>query len=182
MNFLSALRDLAARRPFACLFAALIVGLLPGNYWLWQSSEKARARHETARQDGDRMLQALAAYPRIKGELAAVDGALQVIDRSALQERELEVNLGYFYQQEVTSRVRLRQLNQLVATPAEHRAFKVIPFSLQATGAYAQLIRFLHNLETGPRLLRIRRYSLERADAQSGAMRLDLTAEALGRP
>jgi Tfp pilus assembly protein PilO len=92
------------------------------------------------------------------------------------------VNLGYFYQMEVLSRVRLRQLNQLVAIPAEGRGFKVIPFALQATGTYPQLIRFLHNLETGPRLLRIRSYSLERGEVQTGNMRLDLTAETLGRP
>jgi Tfp pilus assembly protein PilO len=182
MSFIAALRDFFARRPYAALLTVLIVALLAGNYFLWHARGAALARHLEARQDGDRMLQALAAYPRIKSDLAAVDQALQVIDRSVLQERALEVNLGYFYQQEVTSRVRLRQLNQLVAMPAENRGFKLIPFSLQATGSYYQLIHFLHDLETGPRLMRIRNYSLERADARTNAMRLDLTAESLGHP
>jgi Tfp pilus assembly protein PilO len=182
MSLFATLRDLFIRRPYASLLTVLIIGLLAGNYYLWQSSESARARHETAREEGDRMLQALGSYPRIKSDLAAVESALQVIDRSVLQERELEVNLGYFYQQEVASRVRLRQLNQLVSIPAENRPFKLIPFSLQATGTYSQLIHFLHNLESGPRLMRIRGYSLDRADTRPGAMRLELTAETLGRP
>jgi Tfp pilus assembly protein PilO len=182
MNLLSALRDRFVRRPVAFVLVVLIVSLLPGNYFLWQARAAALARHDTAGKEGERMLLALVAYPRIKSDLAAVDDALQVIDRSVLQERALEVNLGYFYQQEVASRVRLRQLNQLVAIPAENRGFKVVPFSLQATGTYSQLIHFLHNLETGPRLLRFRAYSLERGDPKTGVMRLDLTAESLGRP
>lgn len=183
MSPLSSLRELFRRRPYGSALTVLIVLLLAANCLLWQERTAAAARHEKARQNGAQMLRALAAYPRITADLAAVDEALRVIDRSLLTERALEVNLGYFYQMEVLSRVRLRQLNQLVAPPSpEDNPFKVVPFSFQATGTYAQLVGFLHNLETGPRLLRVRSYSLERGEAKTGNMRLDLTAECLGRP
>jgi Tfp pilus assembly protein PilO len=183
MSFLLPLRAFLRRRPYGSALTILLVLLAAANYLLWQERAAANARHERARQKGDQMLHALADYRRITADLAAVDDALQVIDRSLLAERALEVNLGYFYQMEVLSRVRLRQLNQLVAPPSpEGNPFKVIPFSLQATGSYSQLMNFLRDLETGPRLLRIRSYSLERGEAKTGNMRLDLTAECLGRP
>jgi Tfp pilus assembly protein PilO len=183
MSLLALLRGFFRRRTYGSAFVLLFVLLLAVNYLLWQERAAADVRHEKARQKGDQMLHALAAYPRITADLAAVDDALQVIDRSLLTERTLEVNLGYFYQMEVLSRVRLRQLNQLVVPPSpEGNPFKAIPFSLQATGTYPQLVGFLRNLETGPRLMRIRSYSLERGEAKTGNMRLELVAECLGRP
>ncbi|HKB56725.1 MAG TPA: type 4a pilus biogenesis protein PilO [Lacunisphaera sp.] len=170
-------------RPYLSANVLLIVILAAANWFLWQRRESAIEQHGLMHQKGEAMLHALTNHARITSDLAAVSEALQLIDHNLTTDADLEVNLGYFYQMETLSRVRLRQLNQLAALPpAEGNPFKTIPFSLKATGSYAQLISFLRNLETGPRLINVTGYSFSRGDAETGTMVLDLTIQTLGRP
>ena len=83
---------------------------------------------------------------------------------------------------ETLSRVHLTQLNQLSSQPSEDSAYKAIPFSMRATGTYSQLIRFLRELESGPRQSRIKTFDFTRADPKSNALTLGLTVELLGSP
>jgi Tfp pilus assembly protein PilO len=171
------------RHPYLAAVSGLAVALAAGNYFLWQERAAAAARHEEAHRQGEEMLRALADYPAIASDLDAVTGAIQLIDQNLVVERALEVNLGYFYQMERVSRVHLRQINQLGRPPSpEGNPFRIVPFALQATGTYAQLINFMRNLESGPRLLRITSYNLSRGDPKSALMLLDLSVETLGHP
>lgn len=170
-------------RPYVSIQVVLIILGAGANYFLWQRHEAATARHGAAHQEGAEMLQALANYPRIASDLAAVTDALQLIDRNLVAERTLEVNLGYFFEMETVNRVHLRELNQLGVLPSpEGNPFKIVPFSLTATGSYGQLVNFVRNLESGPRLMRMTRCSLSRGDGKSDDLVLDLTVESLGRP
>lgn len=170
-------------RPYVSVQVVLVLLLAAGNYFLWRQREAATARHALVRQEGDEMLHALANYPRIQSDLTAVTDALQLIDRNLVVERTLEVNLGYFFEMETASRVHLRELNQLGVPPSpEGNPFKIVPFSLTATGSYGQLVNFMRNLETGPRLLRLTHCSLSRGDEKTEDMVLDLTVESLGHP
>ena len=140
------------------------------------------------------MLQALTGQVRVNAEIATVTEALDFIDRNLINEGDLAENLGYFYQIETASRIRFTQVSQLSSQPQpEGSHYKPVPFSLRATGTYRQIIRLLHELETGPRQLRIRSYSLSQNDsgpAPAGAggdaavdlVTLDLTVEVLARP
>jgi Tfp pilus assembly protein PilO len=171
----------AARRQ---LLVALLLGfslaLVVVNYFLWQQRRVVTREHEEVRHEGEAMLLALTDQARIKSELAELQAALAQIDRNLLVEGEMEVNLGYFYRLERLSRVRLIQLNQLSSQPsAEGNPFKAVPFSLRATGSYPHLMSFLHQLETGPRLARVRTYSFSRGEAKSNTLDLDLTVELL---
>lgn len=171
------------RHPFAGFVLALAAVVGPANYLLWQQRADVTRRHEEVQHKSEAMLLALTDRSRITTDLAAVQETLQLIDRNLLVEGSMAKNLGYFFQMETLSHVRLSQLNQLVSQPSpEGNPFKAIPFSLRVTGTYAQIIRFLRELETGPRLLRVRAYGFTRSDPKNNSLALDLTVELLGNP
>ena len=60
--------------------------------------------------------------------------------------------------------------------------FKPVPFALRATGPYRSVMRLLHEMETGPRQLRIRTYTMSQAEGDAEAVTLDLNVELLARP
>jgi Tfp pilus assembly protein PilO len=179
----SALRQLLAtvrRRPIVALLLVVFVVLGVANYFLWQQRQEITRLHDDVRHKGEAMLKALTDQNRIKAELAALQEALGQIDRNLVFEGEMEVNLGYFYKMERLSGVRLSQLNQLSSQPTtDGNPFKAIPFSLRVTGTYAQIMNFLRQLETGPRLLRIRTSNFSRAETKDKSLDLDLTVELL---
>ncbi len=178
-SFLSLLR----RRPLVMAGFALSVILGVANYFLWQQRLEVTRRHDEVRRNGENMLSAVTNQSRINAELAAVQEATAFIDRNLVVEGNMEVNLGYFYRMERISRVRLGQLNQLGSPlPVEENPFRIVPFSLQASGSYSQIVHFIRELETGPHLLRIRSYNFSRADPKTNAMSLDATVELLGSP
>ncbi len=171
------------RYPIVVLSLTLFSILSVANYFLWQRQQVLASQHEEVRRNGEAMLLALNGYSRINAQLATVQEALGVIERNLVVEGDLAENLGYFYQIVTRSHVRLNQLNQLSSQPvAEGVPFKSVPFSLRVTGTFPQVMSFLHELETGPRLLRIKTYNFTRSDPKSNALALDLTVELLGSP
>jgi Tfp pilus assembly protein PilO len=165
----------------ACLTIAFVAGL--ANYPLWRERQAVTQQHEEVRLRGEVMLAALTDRGRINADLATLAAAQEVIDRNLVSEESMEVNLGYFYRLEKLSRVRLSRIDQMGTAPAEAgRPFKTVPISLQVSGTYRNLLGFMRELETGPRILRTRAYRIERIDASSGELLLFLTVELLARP
>lgn len=166
----------------ACLVLILLLGA--ANYYLWQRHHTLTAGHEVVRRSGEDMLLSLTGHARVTAELATMKEALDFIDRNLINEGDLAENLGYFYQIETASRIRLSQINQLSSQPRpEGSPFKSVPFTLRATGTYRQIMRLLRELETGPRLLKIQTYSLTGSTGtDTDSITLDLTLEMLARP
>ena len=164
-----------------CLTIALLAG--SANYPLWQRRQSVTWQHELVRQQGETMLAALTDRSRINADLAALTEALEIIDRNLVSEESMEVNLGYFYRLEKLNRVRLSRIDQLGATPAdEDSPFRTIPVSLQVSGTYRNLLAFVRELETGPRIMRTSSYRLERVDPSGSELALSLTVELLAHP
>lgn len=179
-RFLNPLLAFVRPRPWASALVLLALVAAGVGGWLWRQRLEAVRRHDAARQRGEEMLRSLTDYPRVTADLNAANRALQFVDRGLITERALERNLGYFYQIETVAHVRLLQINQQGSPPsAPGSPFRVVPFTLQATGSYPQLVNFLRQLESGPLLLRITRYSLGRGDPRTGSMILDASVEAL---
>jgi len=182
----AALQQLAAavrRSPLVAVNIAVLAILGVAYYFLLDRHQTLTQQHAEVRRNGEAMMQSLTSQARITTELGKVQDALKVIDQNLVVEGDLAENLGYFYQMETVSRVRLSQLNQLNSQPPpEGNPYKAIPFSLRATGTYPQLMNFLREMETGPRLLRIKTYSFSRGDGKTGAFTLDLTVDLLGSP
>ncbi|HYC70974.1 MAG TPA: type 4a pilus biogenesis protein PilO [Opitutaceae bacterium] len=176
------LRGFARRRPLVagCLFLAALS--LPANLYLWRERSAVTAEHAEIRRRGEATLAAVADRGRIKADVAALTEALGEIDRHLASEESMEVNLGYFYRVEKLSRVRLARIDQLVAAPTiAGQPYKAVPVSLRVTGPYRNLLAFIRELETGPRLLRVREYRLER-DPGVTDLNLHLTVDLLAHP
>jgi Tfp pilus assembly protein PilO len=177
-NFLT----FARRAPFLVFCVVALIVFSIADYYLWQREKEINAQHEEVRRNGEKMFSALSSHGRISTELQSVNDALKQIDDNLITETDLAENIGYFYQMETLSRVHLTQLTPLSSQPVEDSAYKAIPFSMRATGTYSQLIRFLRELESGPRQARIKTFDFTRADAKSNALTLGLTVELLGSP
>lgn len=170
------------RRPIVagCFVLAVLLGV--ANYFLWRQRESITRRHDEARRKGEFMLQALTGRSRIDADLNALREAMSQIEGNLLDERSMEVNLGYFYKFERLTRVRLVRLNQLAALPpVAGSRFKTVPFSMQVTGSYRNALGFLRALESGPRILRVRNCSFERGSVENGDLTLEITVEVLAK-
>jgi hypothetical protein len=169
-------------RPFFATGVLLIALLASVQYPLWQRRQAATHQHDEMRRNGEFMLHALATRGRIESDLGALRPALAQIQGELIDEQSMEVNLGYFYRLERAARVRLLRLNQLVSLPPPTGSpFKAVPFSMQLTGSYRNAIGFIRALETGPRILRVRNCTLERAGPAGADVIFDLTVDVLGK-
>lgn len=170
--------------PVIVASVAVILVFGSASYYLWHRQHALYTSHEEVRRSGEDMLQSLTGQARVATEMATVSSALAFIDRNLINEADLADNLGYFYSIESAARIRFSQLNQLSSQPQpDGSQFKPVPFTLRATGSYRQIMRLLHELETGPRLLRIRTYTLSQAEGGADdAISLELTVDLLARP
>jgi Tfp pilus assembly protein PilO len=173
----------ARSRPLVTFCLVLTVILGGSNYFLWKQRAIIAQQNDEVRRKGEGILNALVARQHVTADLTKLKDALEVIDRNLVVESDMEENLGYFYKLEKLTGVRLSQLNQLSAPPPpEGGPFKTIPVSLRATGTYVQLMNFLHQLETGPRILTVRAFNFTRGDPKNNLLALDLTVALLARP
>lgn len=173
---------LLRRRPVitGCILTALMLGIV--NFFLWRDRQEVTQRHEAAREKGEFMLRTLKNQAELTSELAELREALATIDRNAIEEETMEVNFGYFYRLERITRVRIVRLFQLGSEPAPAKAaYKAVPFSLQVSGSYRNVMSLVRELENGPHVLRLRNYSFERGDPGRGELVADLIVEILAK-
>jgi Tfp pilus assembly protein PilO len=171
------------RNPLMVVSITIIVVLGSISGYLWERQQSLTGEHDEVRRNGEDILQSLTSHARVTAEINTVTQALDFIDKNLINEADLAENLGYFYQIETASRIRLALLNQLSSQPQPADSpYKPVPFSLRATGSFRQIIRLLHELETGPRQLRIRTYALNQSVSDPDQVTLELTLEILGRP
>lgn len=175
------------RYPFVIACSAIAILLWVANYFIWQKHKELAAAHQTEQRKGEDMLQSLTNHGRITSELAAVKEAIAFIDQNLIHEGDLAENMGYFYQLEAASRLRLQALNQLSSQPPPpEQVFKTVPFTLRTTGSYRQVLRFIRELETRPRLYKIQNYSLVQGSVpgvdDASTITLELTIEVLAHP
>jgi Tfp pilus assembly protein PilO len=169
--------------PVIVASVAIIVLMGSASYFLWQKQHGLNANHEEVRRTGEAMMESLTGQARINSELATATAAVDFIDRNLINEADLAENLGYFYAIEATVRLRFSQLNQLSSQPQpDGSPFKPVPFAVRATGPYRQVMRLLHELETGPRLVRIRTFTFSQAEGEESAVTMELTLDLLARP
>jgi Tfp pilus assembly protein PilO len=182
-DFFQRFKEFTRRNPVIVVSLAIILFMGGASYFLWQRQRFLNSNHDEVKRSGEDMLQSLTSHARVTAEIATVTEALNFIDRNLINEGDLAENLGYFYSIETAARLRFSQLNQLSSQPsAPDSPFKVVPFSVRATGPYRQVMRLLHEMETGPRLLRIRTYTLSQGEADPDTVTLEASVELLARP
>lgn len=174
----------AARRYPLAVVSVLLVLVLSGVIWFLVGRwGRLALEAERTRQEGEAMFLSLSGHSRIQAQSAEATNALAYIERNLATEADLAGNLDYFYQIEKTTRIQLANLSQLSSQPASpEAAYLAIPFSLRLSGSYPQILAYLHALETGPRLARVKNYRFSQGGTGTEGLTLDLTVEMLGRP
>jgi Tfp pilus assembly protein PilO len=169
--------------PFLVICLVLSAGLGGTSYYLWKNQSKLAGTHDSTRRRGEDMLLSLSGLSRVTSELTTVKEALDFIEQNLIREGDLAENLGYFYQIETISRVRIQNLGQLSSqNPPEGVPYRVVPFTIRATGSYRQVLRFIRELETGPRLCRVTTYTLHGGGSNESPVQVDLSLEMLAKP
>jgi Tfp pilus assembly protein PilO len=162
------------RNPIAVAGLTAFVVLGAANYFLWRWQLGLRAVHERVHTSGENMLLSLAGHSRLQTQLAAAQEALAIIDKNLAVETDLAGNLDYFYQMEKAARVHLDNLNQLSSQPAPPDSpYKAVPFFMQVTGTYRQIMNFIHAIESGARIAKIKTYSVTRGPGGGAAIGRD---------
>lgn len=181
--FLLQLRTFARNYPVAFTSLVLLVALGGTDWFLWKRWAQLTVDNERTHAQGEAMLLSLSSHPRIEAQLKEATKALTYIDQNLALESDLAGNLDYFYQIEKSTNAKLASLSQLSSQPSTDKdAYLAIPFSLRLSGTYPQILEYLHALETGPRLVRLKNYRLTQGGTTEGAsLSLDLTVDMLGR-
>jgi Tfp pilus assembly protein PilO len=109
--------------------------------------------------------------------------AVQRTEENLVFEENLAENLWYFYSIEGKTNTRLTELRQLdPAALSKGESYKRVPYELSATGDFVGISEFLRQLEIGPRLVRIREFTLRKEMGEDEQLSLDLNLEMLGSP
>jgi Tfp pilus assembly protein PilO len=183
VSFFQQLLLVGRRYPVAVFSVLILVIFGVADYFLWQRRALLAAENERIRHEGETMFLSLSGHARIQAQSAETAEALAYIDRNLATESDLAGNLDYFYQIEKASLIRMGNLSQLSSQPpSDPEAYVAIPFSLRLSGSYPRILAYLHALETGPRLVRVKNYRFSQAGTLANELSLDLTVEMLGRP
>ena len=172
------------RNLFAVSCALIILVLIGGGWWLWHDLGKQEETLHVRTLQGEVELEIIATSPLLREALHQTRTAVTRIESNLAVASNLADNLGYFYQLEEKTRARLRGLNQLTTSgPSEddRAVYKPIPYTMEVSGSYAQVMDFLQSLESGPRLVKVRSFSFRRAEASTGNVVLQLDLLVLGK-
>ncbi len=182
-EFFQNLQPTLKRHLFSSVCAGISLLLLIVAVILWLDQRSLAQRLQTRTAQGEAVLTALAAGPALRDTLNRVREAAANINANLVEEPNLAENLWYFYNLEEVARVRLRDLNQLSSQAvAGDATYRLIPYSLRVTGTFPQVMDFLQKLETGPKLAKIRNFSLNRLDAEGLNVALQVDVVLLGKP
>jgi Tfp pilus assembly protein PilO len=175
--------DFVRRFPVGVLSLSLCLPLGVAVYLLRSAIARADVEYENINETGVTMSEAVAGVRNIRSQAAMTRAAVQQIDAGLIDENNLAENLWYFYQIEEQTHAHISELHQLTSGTIHPEAvYKVVPFSLRIAGSYEQVANYLYRLETGPRMLRISSYEIQRQDSAGGIVMLSLSLEILARP
>jgi Tfp pilus assembly protein PilO len=184
-KFFSSFVHLTLRYPF-CAVCIVVSLLLAGanlrlRFWL---GDQATQLHAQA-QKGDEVLKFISRGSQLRSELTAARAATQRIAENLVVEKNIPENFWYFYKIEQDTGAKLVELQQRPAPLPESGApatYRRVPYMLKMSGPFRNVVAFLQQVETGPRLGRISGFVLQRQDLTTGRVVLQLDLEMLGFP
>jgi Tfp pilus assembly protein PilO len=171
------------RHLFGVGCAAIALILIGVSSWLWVDIQRIKADLGDITQMGEDELETIANSPRLRQALALTHSTVKRIEANLAIESKLADNLAYFYNVEARSGSHIRGLNQLnvIANDAKKDEYHAIPYTLEVSGSYVQVMGFLQSLEGGPRLVKIRSFNLRPTVEGSWDVVLQLDLVMLGK-
>lgn len=170
------------RYPWSTFCILLTLAAAVGGWVLYGKIGELKVRHVDRAREGDAMLALLIGGSVQRQELAFIRETTRRIEENLLVESNLAENTWYFFKLEEQTKVRLPELHPL-SSPITDKSplYKRIPYTLRATGTHEQVMSFVRGLETGPRLVTIKSFSLARPDPNGTNLTLDLSLDFLGK-
>ncbi|MFI5337887.1 MAG: type 4a pilus biogenesis protein PilO [Opitutales bacterium] len=179
----TAIWDYIRRYPVGALSLGLCVPLGATIFLFRLQLIEEERRYDELNETGQAMAESVAGVRNVRVQSAIVRSAVEQIDAGLIDENNLAENLWYFYRIEEQTQARISELHQLNSAPPKPDAsYKVVPFSLRIAGSYEQVANYLYRLETGPRLLRVSTFSIQRQDAAGNSLMLAVNLDLLARP
>lgn len=172
------------RNLFAVVCSVAIVVLLGLGWWLWHDIKHQEEDLVARTAQGEAELETIAMSPLLREALAQTRAAVDRVNRNLAVESNLADNLWYFYKLEEQTKARIRGLNQLATSgPGQdtRAEYKPIPYTMEISGTFAQVMDFLQSLESGPRLVKVRGFTFRRGDTSGDNVLLQLDLTVLGK-
>jgi len=172
------------RNLFAVVCSVTMVVLLGAGWWLWHDLKHQEDNLQARTLQGEAELETIAMSPLLREALAQTRATVDRVNRNLAVESNLADNLWYFYKLEEQTKARIRGLNQLATSgPGEdtRAEYKPIPYTMEVSGTFAQVMDFLQNLESGPRLVKVRGFTFRRGETGTDTVVLHLDLTVLGK-
>lgn len=165
----------------ACGFVVILAGIAA--FFFHSTLLRLERQQALARDEGMAVLRTLASANSLRADKAYIDEAVKAIESNLVTEDNLADNVGYFYKIEEQTSAHITDLRQqpAAALAAESR-YKLVPVSFSITGTFSQVVAFIHQVEHGPRLMKITGFSARRRQLTGNVITIDLSLEMLGRP
>jgi len=123
---------------------------------------------------------------QLKEQLDVLVGANKAIDSRLVRGGQIAINTQFFYKLSSETGVKLNDFRQAPPAPAgkgPKSIFTPVGFTVSATGSLAQLLDFLHRLESGTHYCRIMGATVSTMAAnRNGPITMTLNLELLGLP
>jgi hypothetical protein len=177
--------ELAADYAFVTLCVVVVLAAGTASYFLRQSIAELEQEHTFIRTEGESVLKTIAGATALRSDRELIGAAAREMNSNLITEENLADNLGYFYRIEEQSHARISELHQVpssAASASSASSTKTVQFTVNVTGTFGQVFSFLHQLEHGPRLMRITAFSFDRRASSGDSVVLELNLEMLARP
>ena len=174
--------ELIRRFPFivGCTAVALIA--LAANLWVLDTAQTYDQELEDITRQGAEVFELIATRSLLERELDLAKLAVNRTEDNLVVEDNLAENLWYFYSIEGRTQTRLSELRQVNSpAPGPDARYRLIPYELRVTGDFVHVAQFLHQIETGPRLLRLADFSMSRQPGPNNQVAMELHLQLLGR-
>lgn len=134
----------------------------------------------------------------LETHLANAEGISQDVSERLIRPSELARNYQYFYRMESLTGVKIESLQQVQAPPpaqppagaarraaaaAPPPAFSKVGYTMNVVGQFGDLLPFLHSIENGHHIARIKTFNLQRAaETESRMITISMQFDLLGHP
>lgn len=167
--------------PFCAICCVISSIFLLISIVLWFQNRTLTVIQHQKQIEGEAVRATLISAPQLRQELIFTAQTTGRISQNIIADENLAEYVNYFYKMEEHSGARLEEFNPLVVAATDNdSAYRRVPFNLRASGSYAQVAAFIHEIETGARPASITFFSFRRRGPAGSTVALDMNLDMLG--
>ncbi|RME67637.1 MAG: hypothetical protein D6781_12805 [Verrucomicrobia bacterium] len=174
------------RYPIVCGSVIVLIACFLAYYFRMDLISDLEARHDEVAAKLMRVEHNLVAGTNLEEDLEAARAYVAKLEERVVRPSELALNLKYFYQFESETGVSLADLRQLAETDKggkKNTVFRGVGYSAIVSGTFHQIVAYFDELESGPRIYRLKSFTLQRGrETAKSTVNLSINLELLGWP